>query len=157
MTMGSAKAENLAVDDARQWICREFARLLNAGNFVARVRIVQTGGEPSEAWLYAHRDNDWHKESPALTDRTLVKALAETLDTLAIREHADEWLARKRVSADYQDIEMKFHREKLETRLGAKLESVLSGILFHDSHDSRKDKRRNIRTPRAEGRGGQRR
>ncbi len=155
--MGSAKAESLAVDEARQWICREFARLLNAGNFVARVRIVKTGGEPSEAWLYAHRDNDWHKEPGVITDRNLVQALAETLDMLATREHADEWLARKRNSADYHDTEMKFHREKLETRLGAKLESVLWGVLFHDSHDSRKDKRRNIRTPRAERKGGQRR
>jgi hypothetical protein len=150
--MSSAKAESLAVDEARQLICREFARLLNSGNFVVRVRIVVTEGQPAEAWFYSHRDNDWHKESAAITERTLVQALAETLDMLATREHADEWLARKRISADYHDTEMKFHRDKLESRLGAKLASVLEGLLFHDSHNSKKDKRRNIRTPRAERR-----
>jgi hypothetical protein len=147
--MSSAKAESLAVDEARQLICREFARLLKNGNSMVRVRVVKTGGSPSEAWFYAHRDNDWRKEPGGVTDRALVQALAETLEMVATREHADEWSARKRTSADYHDTEVKFHRDKLGSRLGAKLESVLAGLLFRDSHDSKKDKRHAIRTPRA--------
>jgi len=147
--MSSAKAESLVIDKARQLICREFARLLNDGNSMVRVRIARTGGKPSEAWFYAHRDNDWQKEPQVITDQPLVEALAETLEMLATREHTDEWSARKRTSADYHDTEVKFHREKLDPRLGAKLESVLVGLLFRDSHDSKKDKRHAIRTPRA--------
>jgi hypothetical protein len=147
--MSSAKAESLVIDDARQLICREFARLLNDGNSMVRVRVARSGGKPSEAWFYSHRDNDWRKEPGGITDRPLVEALAETLEMLATREHGDEWSARKRTSADYHDTEVKFHRAKLESRLGVKLESALAGLLFRDSHDSKKDERHAIRTPRA--------
>jgi len=146
--MSSARLQSAATDKARQLIGREFARLLNAGNHLVRVRIVRTGEQPAEAWFYSHRDNDWHKEPGGITDRALVLALAETLDKLATRQHSDEWSARKRTSADFHDTEFKFHRDKLESRLGAKLESALAGLLFRDAHDSKKDKRHAIRTPR---------
>jgi hypothetical protein len=149
VTMSSARLQSASVDKARQLISREFARLLNAGNYLVRVRIVRIGDEPAEAWFYAHHDNDWHKESGGITDRALVLALVETLEMLATKEHADEWSARKRASADYHDTEVKFHSDKLKSRLGGKLESALAGLLFRDAHDSKKDKRRAIRTPRA--------
>ena len=146
--MSSAKAESSAVDEARRVICREFARMLNAGTSTTRVRIVQSSGEPTEAWFYSHGDDGWHKEPGGITDPKLVLALEETLEMLASREHTDEWSARKQASSDFHDTELKFHRDKVESRLGDQLESALSGLLFRDRHDSKKDKRHAIRTPR---------
>lgn len=146
--MSSAKAESRAVDEARQLICREFARMINAGTSTTRVRIVRAGGEPTEAWFYSHGDEGWHKEPGGITDQKLVRALEQTLEMLASREHTDEWSARTQASSDYHDTDVRFHREKIDSRLGKQLESALTGLLFRDSHDAKKDKRHAIRTPR---------
>lgn len=146
--MSSSKAEGSAIDAARQVICREFARMLNAGTSTTRVRIVRTSGEPTEAWFYSHGDDGWHKEPGGITDRKLALALEETLEMLASREHSDEWSARKQSSSDFHDTDFHFHRDKVEPRLGDQLESALEGLLFRDRHDSKKDKRHAIRTPR---------
>lgn len=147
--MSSAKAGSLAVDQARQLLCREFARMLNAGTFTARVRIAHSSDGPAEAWFYAHRSRGWRKEPDAITDPELVSSIKETLDMLASREHTDEWSIRRHENPAYDDTDVQFHREKLEHRLGEKLESALAGVLFRDSHDSKKDKRHAIRTPRS--------
>jgi hypothetical protein len=145
--MSSAKAESLAVDEARRIICHQFARMLNAGSFTVRVRVAHNG-DSAGVLFYSHSDEGWQKESDALTERTLVLAVEETLEMLASKKHADEWSARQQASADHRDIDVQFHREKLEHHLGARLESTLAGLLFGDLHDSKKDKRRGIRTPR---------
>lgn len=147
--MSSAKAGSRAVDEARQVICREFARMLNAGTFTVRVRVAHSGDGAAEAWFYAHRSRGWRKEPDAITDPELVSAITETLDMLASRQHTDEWSVRRNKSRAYDDTDVQFHREKLEHRLGAKLGSALAGVLFRDSHDSKKDKRHAIRTPRS--------
>lgn len=147
--MSSANGGSRAVDEARQFICREFARMLNAGAFTVRIRIARNGDGPAEAWFYSHRPRGWHKEPDAITDHELVSAIQETLDMLASREHTDEWSVRRSQSRAYDDTDVQFHREKLEHRLGEKLGSTLAGVLFRDSHDSKKDKRHAIRTPRS--------
>jgi len=146
--MSSAKAESTAVDEARRIICHEFARILNAGSFTVRVRVSHQG-DSAVALFFSHRDEGWQKASDDLTDLTLVAGIEETLEMLASKQHADEWSARKQAHADHSDVDIRFHREKLEHHLGARLESTLTGLLFGDIHDSKKDKRRNIRTPRS--------
>ena len=146
--MSSAMRGNLAVDRARETLCREFARMLKSGACTLRTRIVVSSNRPVEAWFYVHRDNGWQKEPGGVTDREHVHALQETLDMLASRGHADEWSAKQQATADHRDTDIQFHRDKLQHRLGAKLESALTGILFRDSHDSKKDVRRSIRIRR---------
>jgi hypothetical protein len=146
--MSSAKTGSLAVDQARQFLCREFARSMNAGNFTVRVRIARLSTGPVAAWFYSHRDDGWHKEPESVTDRELVVALDETLDMLASRGHCDEWLSRRHKAADHCDTDLQFHREKLEGHLGDNLEWLLTGLLFRDNHESKKDVRHSVRVPR---------
>lgn len=145
--MSSANAASARIDEARQVIGREFARMLNGGRFHVRVRVLRKDGASTAAWFYSHHDEGWHKEPEEITDRELLAAIEETLEMLVSREHADAWSTHRHTTADFQDTDVRFHGEKLVDRMGDKLESVLTGILFHDSHDSSKDKRRNIRTP----------
>lgn len=145
--MSSTKAGSAKIDEARQLICHEFARMLNAGIFTVRVRVDLVDKEPAEAWFYGKSESKWHKQAFAVNDKTLLRAVEEALETLLSRQHADEWSVRRATSADWRDTDLHFHREKLEQRLGKKLESMLTGILFHDAHSSKKDVRRNIRTP----------
>ncbi len=145
--MSSTKAGSVKIDEARQLICHEFARMLNAGILTVRVRVDLVDKEPAEAWFYGHSDDKWHKQALVVKDKALLRAVEEALDTLLSREHAVEWSARRATSADWRDTDLHFHHGKLEQRLGKKLESMLTGILFHDAHSSKKDVRRNIRTP----------
>src|SRR5229473_8608 len=108
--MSSAKAESLAVDEARRIICHEFAGMLNAGSFAVRVRVSHKG-DSAGVLFYSHRDEGWQKASDGLTERTLVVAVEETLEMLASKKHADEWSARKQASADHSDFDVQFHRE----------------------------------------------
>jgi hypothetical protein len=149
--MKSANEDTTVVDEARQLICHRFARMLNAGSFSVRVRITQSPAEAPAVRFYSHRHNEWHKEHDPITDPQLVRAIDETMQMLASKEHADQWLARKHASSDYRDVDLQFHRDKLEHRLGGQLEAALAGFLFRDSHDSAKDVRRGIRTPRSGG------
>src|SRR6516164_2380720 len=48
----------------------------------------------------------------------LVQAMNETLEMLASKEHHDTWSARRQSRADGQDVELRFHPEHLEDRLG---------------------------------------
>jgi hypothetical protein len=148
--MSSAKTGSLAIDQARQFLCREIARSMNAGKFSVRVRIARLSTGPVAAWFYSHRDDGWHKEAESVTDRELVIALDETLDMLASKGHCDEWLSRRHRAADHSDTDLQFHREKLDAQLGERLESVLAGLLFRDGHESKKDVRHAIRTPRSQ-------
>jgi hypothetical protein len=144
--MSSATSGSSAVDKARALLCQVFARMVNAGSTAVRTRIVQSSGEPVEAWFYAHSDDGWQKDPGGVTDRELVRALHESLEMLASKKHGDEWSARQQSSGDWLDTDIQFHRDKLEKRGGKKLESALMGLLFRDSHDSKKDVRRSIRT-----------
>lgn len=146
--MSSTKTGSSEVDQARELLCRVFAQMLNAGSFTVHTRIVKSSDKSTEAWFYAHRDDGWQKEPEGVTDRELVRALQEAVAMLASKGHADEWSAKQHSSADCQDTDLQFHRDKLEDRIGKKLESALMGLLFRDSHDSKKDIRRSIRTPR---------
>lgn len=146
--MSSATSGSSAVDQARELLCRVFARMVNAGSFTVRTRIVHRSDEPVEVWFYAHRDDGWQKEAEGVTDLALVRAVQETVVMLASKEHHDEWSAKQHASADHHDTDLQFHREKLQSHLGQELESVLRGLLFRDSHDSKKDSRRSIRTRR---------
>ena len=146
--MTSTKNSSEGIDRAREVLCRELARIVNAGSFTTRTRIVHLSDEPVEAWFYAHRDNGWQKEPGSITDRVLVRALRETLTMLASKGHTDEWSVKQHISGGSHDTDIQFHREKLKDRVGEKLESVLAGLLFRDSHDSKQDVRRSIRTPR---------
>jgi hypothetical protein len=144
----SSKKGSAAIDRARETLCREFARMLRSGAFTLRSRIVRRGAEPVEAWFYAHRDDGWEKQSASIAEPALVQAIEETLDMLASKGHADEWSSKRHVVADHQDTDFQFHREKLQEHLGDQLESAIAGLLFRDSHDSKKDVRRSIRTRR---------
>lgn len=146
--MSSAKNGSSAVDQARELLCLVFARMVNAGSFTVRTRIVQRSDEPVEAWFYAHHADGWQKEPDAVTDRALVRGLQETVAMLASKGHHDEWSAKQHSSADYHDTDIQFHAEKLRNRIGKELESTLMGLLFRDSHDSKQDLRRAIRTRR---------
>ncbi|MBI3862585.1 MAG: hypothetical protein HY290_11900 [Planctomycetia bacterium] len=88
------------------------------------------------------------QNAEAITDPRLVQALEEALAMLASKRHADEWSARRHSSPDHDDVDLQFHRDKLEDRSGEQIESLLAGLLFRDRHDSKKDKRQAIRTPR---------
>lgn len=144
--MSSTKSGSSAVDQARQLMCRAFARMVNAGSYTVRTRIVHSAGKPTEAWFYAHSDTGWHKEPDGVTSHELVRALEEEAQLLASKGHGDEWSVKVHSSADSHDTDLQFHRDKLEQRVGQKLESALMGLLFRDSHDSKKDVRRSIRT-----------
>jgi hypothetical protein len=146
--MSSATAGDLLVDKARQVLCDEIARCVRMKRFSVKVRIAETEGQPAEAWFYSHGKRGWQMESEPITDRPLVNAMNETLEMLASKEHHDQWSARRQSRADGHDIELRFRPEHLEDRLGDKLALALMGVLFRDQHDSRKDSRRNIRTPR---------
>jgi hypothetical protein len=146
--MSSAKSASQSVDEARDRICHEFARMLNSGAWTVRIRIATMPEGNNEVWFYSHRANLWRKEPDRVTDPELVLAIEETVEMLATRERADEWTIRRHDSHDVHDFVVRFHRGKLEQRLGANLESALEGLLFRDGHDSKRDKRRAIRTPR---------
>jgi hypothetical protein len=146
--MSSSKTGSGAVDQARQLLRKECARSMSAGHFTVRVRIVQSAGEAVEAGFYFHGADGWQKQPERITDRKLAQALAETLDMLVSKGQGDEWLARRHKVSDGHDTDLQFHPDKFEGRLGDKLDSVLDGLLFRDSHDSKKDERHSIRTPR---------
>ena len=139
--------ENSPIDKARQFLCDEIARCLRNHRYTVRVRIIESGGKPSQALLDSHGENGWQKESQPIADRLLVSAIHETMAMLAAKEHHDVWSARRQSRADEHDTELQFHREKLGDHAADKLASVLMGVLFRDHHDSSKDSRRNIRTP----------
>lgn len=146
--MSSATEASLAIDEARQMLSREFARCLNAGKHTIRVRIVKSTDSPVEAWFYVHSSDGWQKEPHPVTNGALVGALDETLEMLASQEHHDEWAVRRHAHSDGLDTDFQFHLGKLQDHLGERLELALAGLLFRDRHDSKKDMRRSIRTPR---------
>jgi hypothetical protein len=146
--MSSSKTDSGAVDQARLVLRKECARSMSAGLFTVRVRITESAGEAAEAGFYFHGVDGWKKQPERITDRKLVRALAETLDMLVSKGQGDEWSARRHKVSDGHDTDLQFHHEKFEGRLGDKLDSVLDGLLFRDSHDSKKDERHSIRTPR---------
>lgn len=146
--MSSSKDGSGAVDQARQVLRSECARSMSAGHFTVRVRVTQTGGKPVAAGFYFHGADGWKKQPDRITDRKLVQALAETLDMLVSRGQGDEWLVCRHKVSDGHDTDLQFHPAKFEGRRGKKLESALDGMLFRDSHDSKKDERRSIRTPK---------
>jgi hypothetical protein len=148
--MSSSKAGSLVIDEARQAICREFARCLNAGSFEVRIRMVNSGNHPVAAMFYAHKSKGWQKQPESIDDPELVLALDEALGMLASNHH-DDWSAQRRPHTDGYDVDLHFHPEKLKDRMGSHLESALMGLLFRDRHDSKKDSRRSIRTPRRSG------
>jgi hypothetical protein len=145
----SRNAGSPLVDQARQVLCREIARCLKDKKFSVRVRVSEVDGKPAEAWFYSHHEKGWKKEPQSIIDRPLVAAIHETLEMLASKAHHDAWSARRHSHADVHDTDLQFHVEKLADRLHDKLEPILMGLLFRDQHDSKKDSRRNIRTPRA--------
>jgi hypothetical protein len=147
-SMNNTKRGSPPIDRARELLCRELARMVNAGASALRVRIVGAASEPTEAWFYSHAADGWRKEMERVTEPELVAALEETLDMLASKGRGDEWSTRQHASADSRDTDFQFHRDKLEGRVGDALESVLTGLLFRDGHDSKKDSRRSIRTRR---------
>ena len=58
--------------------------------------------------------------------------------------------ARRHTAADHSDTDLHFHREKLESHLGDKLEWLLMGWLFRDNHEAKKDARHAVRGPRSQ-------
>jgi hypothetical protein len=150
--MSTKNAGSPAIDRARQLLCNEITRAMRERGFLIRVRVTRAEGRPAEARFYSHGEHGWQTESQPITDRELVCALDETLEMLSSQAHHDAWSARRQSHADGYDVELKFHPDKLIGRLGDELNSVLVGILFRDQHDSKKDARHAIRTPRP-GRG----
>jgi hypothetical protein len=146
--MSSSRAGSRAVDEARQALCREVARCINSGSFTVRVRVTTSADRPIAARIEAHHGDGWKKQFAWSGDPALVLALDETLAMLASTKHRDEWSAERRAHSDGYELDLQFHPEKFKDRLGSNLESVLTGLLFRDSHDSKKDSRRSIRTPR---------
>lgn len=146
--MSSTKEGSPDIDQARELLCRTFARMVNAGSVTVRTRIVLSDQEPVEAWFYAHGGDGWQKDPEGVTGRELVRALQEATEMLASKGDGDEWSVKQHSSADCHDTDIQFHREKIQHRVGRKLESALMGLLFRDAHDSKKDVRRSIRTPR---------
>jgi hypothetical protein len=142
--MSSSKAGAAAVDEARHEICRRFAEMLNAGAYRVRVRLSERDGKGAEAWFYMHRNNAWTKAPGAVAAPSLVAAIEEEMDLLASKQHGDECSTRQNKSADWKETDVRFHRDKLEPRLGKNLESYLMGVLFRDEHASKKDRRRPI-------------
>lgn len=149
--MSSSKAGSPSIDEARQTLCREIAHSLNGGRFAVRVRITTKGGQASEARFYTHGEEGWQPEAKPVTNAQLIQGIEETLAMLTSKGHGDEWSARHSVHSDGHDTDLRFHREKLADSLGERLANVIEGLLFRDQHDSKKDSRRSIRTPRAAG------
>jgi hypothetical protein len=141
--MRSATISNSAVDSARQALCREFARMLQKGALTVRARVLTTGGKPVGARFYAHRNRRWEMQPEKISDPELAAAIQETLEMLASQGHHDAWSAKQLATADHHDTDIRFHGDDLH-HLGDRLESELSGILFRDRHDSKKDVRRSI-------------
>ena len=146
--MSSGHGGGAPVEEARAILCRELSRILEAGRFTIRTRILMASDRPVEAHFYSHREEGWHKEPYAVTEPEVVRALHESVELLFSKGHGDEWSATRHATADHLDVDLHFHREKLENRTGKKLESAVAGLLFRDSHDSKKDVRRSIRTRR---------
>jgi hypothetical protein len=151
--MSSVHAGNPQVDAARQILCQEIARCMKAKKYSMRVRIAETDGHPEHVSFYSHGGEGWQKESQAINDPVLVNAMNETLEMLASQEHHDGWSARRQSHSDVHDTDFQFHPDKFADHFDKGLESALMGVLFRDHHDSRKDIRRNVRTPRPK-RGG---
>lgn len=146
--MSSTNAGNTQADQARQVLCDQIARCMRAKRYSVRVRIAESDGNPVEANFYSHGDHGWQKEPQSITDGPLVGAMNETLEMLSSKAHHDTWTARRQLHAHGHDVDLQFHPEKLKDHFGDKLETALLGLLFRDQHDSKKDSRRNIRTPR---------
>jgi hypothetical protein len=146
--MSSSRAGSPAVDQARHTLCRELAHSIKAGIFNIRVHVTTSADRPVAVRLDAHQDDGWRKQFECRDDHALIEAFDETLAMLASTRHHDDWSAQRRAHADGYDIELQFHAEKFKDRAGSNLESVLTGLLFRDSHDSKNDSRRSIRTPR---------
>jgi hypothetical protein len=136
------------VDQARLALCRELARCIKAGNYTVRVRVTTSAGRPVAVRADAHSGDGWHKQFECRDDHALIEAFDETLALLASTRHHDDWSAQRRAHADGYEVELQFHPDKFKDRAGSNLESVLTGLLFRDRHDSNKDSRRSIRTPR---------
>jgi hypothetical protein len=146
--MQSTDISNAAMDQARDVLCTEFARMLQSGASTVRVRVVLAGGAPIEAYFYAHRNRRWEIQPDKVTSPELSAAIAATLESLTSHEHHDAWSTKAHAAADYHETDFHFHRDELQTRPGESLVSEMNGLLFRDRHDSKKDIRRSIRTPR---------
>jgi len=149
--MSSSTKGSPVVDQARLALCRELARCLKAGVFTVRIRVETSAGRPVVVRVDAHQKDGWQNQFSCRDDQALVAALDETLALVASTTHHDDWSAQRRAHADGYEIELQFRPEKLQGRTGSNLESVLTGLMFRDSHDSKKDSRRSIRTPRQTG------
>lgn len=145
--MQTTNVSDAAVDQAREILCRELARILRGGALTARARVILAEGRPAEARFYAHQRNEWEIQPEKITSVELAGALQAALEMLASKGHHDAYSARQNAAADYRDTDFQFHRDALHD-LGDKLESELNGILFRDRHDSKKDVRRSIHSPR---------
>jgi hypothetical protein len=146
--MSARKEGSPLVDEARQLLCREIARCLKDKKFSVRIRVTEADGEQAEAWFYSHKEQGWQMEPRRLTDRPLVAALHETLEMLASKGHHDAWTARRHLHSAVHDTDLQFHVDKLRDCPDDRLEAVVMGLLFRDQHDSKKDSRRGVRTPR---------
>lgn len=140
--MSSFRTESSRVDEARDWICRVSADLLQEGVSQVRVRIATPDGPSPQAWVYRRLHNQWERTHYTLEGHELVLAVRDVLGMLATHPPADAWQVHRTASADLEDTDLQFDRIAVAAHQGDKLVSWVSGILFKDVRSSGQDRRR---------------
>lgn len=144
------KTSDKAMDAARETLCQEFGRLIGEGAMTVRARVLMQNGEPVEVCFYGHQKKGWQLRPLKINERGLAAAIHATLEDLASTEHHDAWSVKQDAASDHHDTDIQFHREELQQLSENELKSRLNGLLFRDSHDSKKDVRRSIRVRRTQ-------
>lgn len=126
------------VDLARSFLCRELARIVNGDANEVRIR-VHHASRPDHVWIYVRRHNAWEKQSDAIDQPDLAQEINRQLEMLATRGKTDELSIRHHCKPDFDDTELQFNKEWMDSRRGPHLASHLAGVLFRDGHDHRRD------------------
>lgn len=134
------------IDLARSFLCRELARVMNGDANEVRFR-VHHDSRPDHVWIYVRRHNTWEKQSDAIDQPDLAQEINRQLGMLANRGKTDELSIRHHSKSDFDDTELQFNKEWMDSRRGPHLASQLAGVLFRDGHDNRHDSEVRISDP----------
>ena len=134
------------VDEARRELCRLVVEACEQGAVNVKVRVnLDADGQPAAVWVYGHLENAWRKLTTTIGDRQVAAAIAGELDRLASAPHADECSLRRQEVADRIEVEIKFHRDAIDSHRGENLGSYLFGILFYENKSDQQSRRKTIR------------
>ncbi len=143
--MKESTIASTVIDNARRELCRLIVQSCEQGASNFKVRVNLGDEKPTAVWVYGHIDNVWQKLTTTICDDQVAAAIAGELKRLASAPHADECSLRRQEFADRIEVEIKFHREAIDSHRGENLESYLFGILFYEQNAAQQSRRKSIR------------